>query len=250
MKTKLLSLGLLAALPLSANADLLSVEIATGNWDRDPSGNFQSGSTGDVLDLDNDFRLEDEKEGYTYAVIRHAVPLVPNVKVMTTSLGHKGSNPNFVNVEFEGETYNGGVDTTFVLDHTDITAFWNLVDTGVTFDLGLTARQMDGEATIDDSRYLNIRGKTTATIDGTVPMLYAGIAINPIDNLRFSYEVNWIGSGENSFTDTIAKISYHTDFMLGIEFGVRDMTIELDDQDGNFADMSFDGSFIGVSFKF
>ena len=248
MKTKLLTLGLLAALPLSANADLLSVEVAAGNWDRDVSGEFQAGATGTNLSLNgtgsNGLGLDSEEEGYTYAVIRHAVPLVPNIKVMTTSLEHTGSNPS-VNFTFDGQTYNTPVNTKMVLDHTDITAFWNMVDTGVTFDLGLTARSLDGEASVDDGTT-----RTTTTVDGTVPMLYAGVAISPIDNLRFSYEVNWIGSGEDAFTDTIAKISYHTDFMLGIEIGVRDMTLELDDADGNFADMSFDGSFIGVSFKF
>ena len=248
MKTKLLSLGLLAALPLNVNAELLSIEVATGNWDRDISGDFRTSN--DLVDLSldgtgsNGLGLKDEEDGYTYAVFRHFVPVVPNIKVMTTSLTHNGSNSG-VNFTFDGQTYNTPVDTEIVLDHTDITAFWNMLDTGVTFDLGLTARQLDGEASVDDGTT-----KTTTTIDGTIPMLYAGFAVSPIDNLRFSYEINWIGAGDSNFTDSIAKISYHTDFMLGIEVGVRDMNIELDDQDGNFANMDFSGSFVGVSFKF
>lgn len=247
MKTKLLSLGLLAALPISANA-ALSIEVATGNWDREISGDFQAGATGTNLSLDgtgtDGLGLKDEEEGYTYAVFRHFVPLIPNIKVMTTSFSHKGSNSG-VNFTFDGQTYTNPVNTEMVLDHTDITAFWNMLDTGVTFDLGLTARQLDGHVSVDDGTT-----KTTTTVDGTVPMLYAGVAISPIDNLRFSYEMNWIGSGENGFTDTIAKVSYHTDFMLGIEVGIRDMNLELDDNNGNFANMDFSGSFIGVSFKF
>lgn len=248
MKTKLLALGLLAALPLSANADLLSVEIATGNWDREISGDFQAGITGDNLSLDgtgtNGLGMEDEKDGYTFVEIRHFVPLVPNVKFTSTSLSHSGSNDT-VNFNFDGQTYASAINTELDLDHTDITAFWNLLDTGVRFDLGLTARQLDGEISVDDGST-----KTTTKVDGTVPMLYAGVAISPISNLRFSYEVNYIGSGENALTDTIAKVSYHTDFMLGIEVGVRDMSLELDDSDGNFADMDFSGSFVGVSLKF
>lgn len=247
MKTKLLSLGLIAALPISANA-ALSIEVATGNWDREISGDFQAGASSTKLSLDgtgtNGLGLEDEKEGYTYAVFRHFVPVIPNVKVMTTSFSHTGSNSS-ANFTFEGQPYTGPVNTKMVLDHTDITAFWNMLDTGVTFDLGLTARQLDGEASVDDGST-----KTTTTIDGTIPMLYAGIAISPIDNLRFSYEINWIGAGDSAFTDTIAKISYHTDFMLGIEAGIRDMNVELDDQNGNFGNMDFSGTFIGVSFKF
>lgn len=251
MKLKLLSAAVLTALSFSAHAELLGVEIGTGKWDHEASGQFQAvtGGVGDILDLKDDFALEDNKEGYTYAVIRHAVPVIPNIKVMTTSLEHKGSNPAF-SFDFEGNTYSGAVDTEFVLDHTDITAFWNLLDTGVTFDLGITARQLDGMASVDDSNGANVNGKTTTDIDGTIPMLYAGIAISPIDNLRFSFEANYIGAGESAFTDTIAKVSYHTDFMLGIEAGVRTMTIELDDQDGNFSDMEFSGTFVGLSFKF
>jgi outer membrane protein len=246
MKSKLLLSTILATGAMSAHADLLSLEVATGQWDHEASGQFQYivNGSGDELDLDRDFGLEDEKEGYTYAIIRHAVPVIPNVKVMTTSLSHEGSNNNF-NFDFGDQTYTGAVDTKLVLDHTDVTAFWNLLDTGVTFDLGLTARQLDGEATVDDGTT-----RTTTTVDGTIPMLYAGLAVSPIDNLRFSFEANYIGAGDSSYTDTIAKVSYHTSFMLGIEAGVRTMSLELDDLDDNFADMEFSGSFVGVSVKF
>lgn len=247
MKTKLLSLGLLAALPLSANAELLSIEVATGNWDRDISGNFQAGAASTNLSLDgtgsNGLGLKDNDDSYTYAVFRHFVPLVPNIKVMSTSVSHKGSNSGAF-FTFNGVPYAGSVTTEMVLDHTDITAFWNLLDTGVTIDFGLTARQLDGYASVDNGT------KTTTSIDGTIPMLYAGAAVSPIKSLRFSYEMNWMSIGDTAVTDTIAKVSYHTNFMLGIEAGIREMNVELDDLDGNFANMDLSGTFIGLSLKF
>lgn len=243
MKLKLLLSTLLAASSFSAHADLLSFEVGTGKWSHDPSGQFQYvvGASGDNLNIQSDLGYKEEEDNYTYAVIRHAVPLFPNVKVMTTELMHEGSGSGF---NFGGVPVAAGASTKMVLDHTDVTAFWNFLDTGLTFDLGLTARQLDGEVTVDDGTV------TTTAVDGTIPMIYAGFALSPIDNLRFSVEANYTGSGDTSFTDTIAKVSYHTDFMLGVEAGVRNMSLDLDAQNGNFANMDFSGSFVGVSLKF
>jgi len=248
MKYKLFLSSILTLFSFSANADLLSLEVGTGQWDHKASGQFQYvvGGAGDNLNLESDLGLQDEEEGYTYAIFRHAVPLIPNIKIMTTSLMHEGNNatPTFF---FGGVDYSGAgaVNTKMVLDHTDITAFWNLLDTGFTFDLGLTARQVDGEVSVDNGVI-----KTSSLVDGTIPMLYAGISISPIDSLRLSFEANYLGSGDTAITDTIAKITYVTAFNLGIEAGVRDMSIELDDQDGNFSNMDFSGTFVGLSFKF
>lgn len=245
MKYKLFLSSILTVLSFSANADLLSLEVGTGQWDHKASGQFQYvvGGAGDNLDLESDLGLQDEKEGYTYAIFRHAVPLIPNIKIMTTSLMHEGSSASGFN--FGGVDYTNPINTKFVLDHTDITAFWNLLDTGLTFDLGLTARKVDGEVSVDDGVT-----KTSSLVDGTIPMLYAGISISPIDSLRLSFEANYLGSGDTAITDTIAKVTYVTAFNLGIEAGVRDMSIELDDQDGNFSNMDFSGTFVGLSFKF
>lgn len=248
MKTKLLSSVLLMAMPLAASADLLSVEVGAGNWTHDPSGSFKYnvGGSGDQIDLASDLGLKEEDDSYLYALFRHPAPLIPNIKIMNSAMSHAGTGTSTFN--FGGTSYSTSYTTKFSLDHTDITAFWNLWDTaGLTLDLGLTARQLDGKVSVDDGSTL-----TETNIDGTVPMLYASVALSPIDSLRISAEMSYLGAGDTAFTDSTAKISYYPTGLLGfgIEAGVRKMNLELDNQNGNYANADFSGSFIGLTFKF
>lgn len=72
-------------------------------------------------------------------------------------------------------------------------------------------------------------------------MLPAGFALNG--------EISTISAGGDSVTDVQAKLTYTTDFNLGIEAGVRTQSIKVD-VDSVKADVEFSGVFAGVYFKF
>ena len=55
--------------------------------------------------------------------------------------------------------------------------------------------------------------------------------------------------GKNTISDITTKISYTTDYMLGVEAGVRTQEIKVD-VDSVKSSMKFSGAFVGVYFKF
>jgi len=248
MKFKLLLTILFTALSFSANA-ALSLEAGIFNWQHEPSGNFtnNSGGVGTAADLANDLNLKEEKENSIYAVFRHFVPLVPNVRLMTTALSNKGSGTVSSTFDFGGTPYNIGtaVTTELTLDQTDITLFWNILDTGLTFDIGLTAKMLDGVASVDDGS-----GAQSVNIDGTITMLYANVEISPIDALTLSATANALSIDDNEISDYILKARYNIGNTLGLEAGHRKQSIKLDDLDSTSGSMDFSGPFIGLNVKF
>ena len=136
-----------------------------------------------------------------------------------------------------------------VLDHSDVTAYWSLLDNWLNLDLGVTARVFDGKLSITDTVSSNT---FTSNIDQTVPMLYGavGLEIPFISDLFFGVEVNMIEYNGSTIKDHVIKFSYTTGYFIGIEAGVRTFTVELDDVNSNFADMEFTGSFANLFVHF
>jgi len=245
MKIHNLSFILAGLFSLQAQADTIGFRAGGGIWDHDPGGSFRYQGTS--ADLDNDFNLKDDKEGYFFVQIEHPAPLIPSVRIQSTKLKNTGAGSVSTSFTFGGTVYNAStnVTTELTLDQTDYTLYWQPLDNFVAFDLGITVKSIDGKSSITDGTTLE-----TNTFDGYIPMLHAAVGFEPMDSLEFRVEVNALGAGGNSITDTTAKVSYTTDFMLGIEAGFRRVSIELDDVDQVFANMDFEGPFMGVYMNF
>ncbi|MCK4951396.1 MAG: TIGR04219 family outer membrane beta-barrel protein [Gammaproteobacteria bacterium] len=245
MKIHKLSFILAGLLSFQAQADTIGFRAGGGIWDHDPGGSFRFQGTN--ADLDNDFNLKDDKEGYFFVQIEHPAPLIPSVRIQSTKLRSTGTGSVSTSFIFGGTTYNAStnVTTELTLDHTDYTLYWQPLDNFAVFDLGITVKSIDGKSSITDGTTLE-----TNSFDGYIPMLYAAIGFEPMDSLEFRLEVNALGADGNSVTDTTAKVSYTTDLMLGIEAGFRKISIELDDVDQVFANMDFEGPFMGVYMNF
>lgn len=242
---------LLPAIALStpALADTASLRLGGGVWDHDPSGfiRYQSTNSSNNADLKDDLNLTSDKEGYYYAILEHPVPLIPNIKVMRSGLTNNGSGTINSTFTYGGETYNQSnpITSELILDHTDVTLFWQLLDNVVSFDIGLTAKMVDAEATLTS-------GSTTVTnsFDGVVPMGYLGVGVTPWEGLEFRVEGSALSVGDSSLTDYTAKVSYTTDYLFGIEAGYRSLELELDDLDSVYSNMKFDGPFAGIFLHF
>ncbi|MDZ7663105.1 TIGR04219 family outer membrane beta-barrel protein [Thiohalophilus sp.] len=253
MMLRKLALSLTAlAMSSSAFADTIGVRAGAGMWNHDPSGHirYQSTSSSHNADLKDDLNLESDQEGYFYALVEHPVPLIPNVKVMRTGLTSSGSGT--INSEFQygGNTYeaNESVRSELVLDHTDVTAYWQLLDNIVSFDFGLVAKMVDAEATVTQTSGDN--DSVTNSFDGVVPMGYLAVGASPWPGVELRLEGSALSVGDNSLTDITAKVSYTTNYMLGIEAGYRSLELELDDLDDVDSNMKFDGPFAGVYLHF
>lgn len=244
---KLLLSAIIALLPLTSMADtILGIKIGAGSWEHDPSGNVTvsgSGGTGTSADLKNDLALKEDSEGYAYFSIEHPIPLIPNIKVMQTALTTAGSGTASVTFDFNGTTVaaNAAVTTNLQLDQTDYILYYEVLDNIVSFDVGINAKYLDAKATVNND---------TVSFSGYVPMLYAAAEIALPADLTIGVELSTLEIDDSEISDLIAKITYTSDYLFGVEAGIRSQTIKLTGFDGVNANMEFDGVFAGVFLKF
>lgn len=244
LKTLLISL---LFLPSIASADLV---IINGNsWDYEVSGTIRDDSAVlSEVNLKTDLNLKDDKENFVVAYIEHPIPVLPNIRLGSTSLTLKGSGDASKSFTYNGTTYTGTVDvaTTLNLDHTEIALYWNILDNVVGFDLGLNAKFFDGGITITSTE-----GNVSDVFDETIPMLYAGLQAELPYGLQLSGDISYISYDGSSFTDTIVKLSYTTDFALGVDVGYRSFVIDYEDTTANeYVDIDISGVFIGLHLAF
>ena len=99
--TKLKQLALVSALitPFSANADILSFAIGGGGWNASPTGNFQKTTDPAAVDVKENLFWKEETNTYFYATLEHPVPILPNVRLISTKIDQRA---NRVRLSFLG----------------------------------------------------------------------------------------------------------------------------------------------------
>lgn len=249
MKFKHLLLAtLLFFLPYQLYADTLGVYIGAGIWNHDATGTAQENTSATSFDLEKDLYLKEEQEGYFYIAFEHPVPLIPNVKFASTKLSNSGAGATTVTVNIGGESFTAGTNltTTLVLDSTDLTLYYEILDNVVELDLGLTARKLDGKFNTSD-------GTLTAneTLDETIPLLYAAVAFNlPVTGLSFKAEGNFVGTSDVNHSDFQVKLGYEFASIFGVEGGYRAQNFDIKNTSNVTANMKFSGIFAGVFLHF
>ncbi len=249
---KLLLGALVALLPLTGfAATIFGFQAGGGSWTHDPSGNFTA-STSDVsasADLKNGLKLSEKSEGYFYFLIEHPVPLIPNLKYVNTKLSSSGSGNIDASFSVNGKNYpiNSSITSSLVIDQTDTILYYEILDNDlVSFDIGLNAKKIEGKLTAVTTTPAN---NESVTFSETVPMLYGAVEIGLPAGLSLAGEISTISYSGVEFSDVTAKVMYTTDFMLGVEAGVRTQTIKVD-VDSVKTDIAFSGVFAGVYFRF
>ncbi|MDH5181489.1 MAG: TIGR04219 family outer membrane beta-barrel protein [Gammaproteobacteria bacterium] len=239
-----LSLGLFAQ---TASADFIGIKVGGGIWDHDVSGTVRYIDLVNV-DLKNDLKLADEQDTFVYAVFEHPVPLIPNVKVSKSGLSTSGSGVVSTPFSYGGTTYNvsESISSKLVLDHQDVTAYFQILDNIVSLDIGITAKMLDGYVSITRS------GVTSRNvISGTIPMIYGAVGVTiPLSGIYVGVEGSSLNIGDNEISDITAKVVYKSALPFGIEGGIRDVSIKLDGLDAVTASMTFSGPFINLFLHF
>jgi len=243
---KLLFSALVLALPFNVMADtILGVKIGGGSWSHSPSGSIistQGGTAGTSADLKDDLQLGKKSEGYGYISLEHPIPALPNIKLSQTNLTSSGSGSVTTDFTFNGIAYSAStaVTTEFELNQTDVILYYELLDNVVSFDVGLDAKTIDGKVVVNNE---------SSTFTGTIPMLYLAAEIALPAGFAISAEISTISASGSSYDDVTAKVSYTSDYLFGVEAGIRTQTIkaDVDDVDANIV---FKGPFAGVFLKF
>lgn len=237
----------LAALtsPFMANADTLSIAVGGGVWNESVSGNFQKTSDAIDVDVEDNLFWDKESQGYLFVTLEHFVPVIPNIRLLHTTMDHSGIGD--VPFTFDGIDFTGNISNDVSIETTDLIAYYEVLDNVVSLDLGLNIRNLKIDYTITSTT----TGSTTSdSVSATIPMLYAMIGATPWPDLTISGELSYIGYDGNSISDFTAKIAYTTEFYVGFEAGYRKQNIELDDTSDTTAELAFDGVFAGAYLKF
>ena len=242
---KLLLGALVALLPITGmSATVLGFQAGGGSWEHAPSGNITAseGGTGTSADLENDLNLSKKSEGYSYFILEHPIPVIPNFKYVDTKLTSSGSGKANVSFTFNNTPYNTSTDLTtkLELNQTDAILYYEVLDNVVSLDLGLNGKTISGSASVNSD---------STTFSETIPMLYVAAEIALPAGFAIGADISTISAAGNSITDTTVKLTYTTDFYLGVEAGLRTQSYTLD-IDSVKADMKFDGVFAGIYFKF
>jgi len=251
MKKTLLAASCAALMCGSAQADtLLGLYIGGQIWSNEASGSF-----GEGLDNQSVFEFDDENQGSFYVAFEHPIPLIPNIKIASTTLDTVGGttlNETFVfdNVPY---TANSTLDTTLDLSFVDYTLYYEVFDNDLlTFDFGLTARDLD--ASIDVFEPVS-QLQSNLDVSGIIPMAYVSTIIGlPLTGLNVFAEANFISYDDQTIYDAQVGVSYSILDNVAVDFdvtiGYRTMKMELNDLDDFYSDLTYDGFFAGAVVHF
>ncbi|MFT5758235.1 MAG: outer membrane protein [Alteromonadaceae bacterium] len=250
MKKLLLAASLATVLSASVQADtLLGLYLGGQVWANQSDGVF-----GDA-NKQIDFNLDNEQQGSFYIAIEHPLPLIPNVKISSTTLDTQGKSALTSEFVFNKVTYKVGDDVNAVFDvsYVDYTFYYEVFDNDLlTFDFGLTARDISADVKVNSTA-------TALTSDisaaGITPMLYVAVNVGlPFTGFNVFAEGNFLSVGDNSFHDYQAGVSYELVDNLAIDInltlGYRTINMELDDLDNLSSNIDFNGVFAGAIVHF
>lgn len=248
---KLVNLPILLSLfliPSIASAELIIINGSA--WDYEITGSARDNALADnEINLKTDLFLQDQTEGFFLAYIEHPVPIIPNVRLGSTSIKTTGSGTITRDFTYNGQDFSISDDITseLVLDHTEIALYYSVLDNMVGLDLGINVKFFDGRIKINTTG----SGNVNEVFDDTIPLLYAALQVELPMSFHLSADLSYISFDGNTMTDLLLRLRYTTSFKLGIETGYRSLTFDLEDTTTNeYANVDVSGPFIGVNFAF
>ena len=175
--------------------------------------------------------------------------MLPNIRIARSDIEDAGVGVLTSPFEFGGDAFVPGqsVTTTVDMTHTDVTLYYELVDLAFDLDLGLTARVLDSQLTIDG---------VTEEENAVLPMLFAAGKVGlPFSGFYLAGDINGLAFDGASVMDYAVKVGWEIEnFILpefGVEAGFRRFAIDADGGDLDFViDMDVEGVFFNVTGHF
>jgi outer membrane protein len=172
----------------------------------------------------------DDESGYQVGIyFEHPAPLIPNIRIDMTPEN-----------SFSGSDGSGGVNKVS-LEQTDITPYYEILDSVVDIDLGVTFKVLDGK----------VEGAVNDNFSEVIPMGYLGIALAPpLSPIDIEGSVKYIGYNGDSLTDARIKAIWKIGAGLGAQAGYRYESLKIDNRFDMNTNLTFKGPFIGLSYRF
>jgi len=251
MKKAIIATSLATVLCASAQADtLLGLYIGGHVWANQAEGSFGEGENDQAA-----FNFDNQNQGSYFVALEHPIPLIPNVKIASTTLDTVGGATIETNFTIGGETYTASskLDTTFDASYVDYTFYYEIFDNDLlTFDLGLTARDLDSKIGVVEEVTSQ---SSDLSVSGYLPLLYVNTVIGlPFTGFNVFAEANFLSYDDNSVYDYQIGVSYSVLDNLAVDLdltlGYRSVKLELNDIDDLYSDLTFDGVFAGAIVHF
>lgn len=243
MFRRLLVACVLLMVSAAANADFLGVYAGVGYWRQSLSGdvisNVSIGELGATRSNGN----------YLYVAFEHPIPFIPNFKLARTSIDETGVGTLNTSFTYQGQTFTSGqaVGSRIDLTNTDLTAYYEIIDTGINLDLGLTGRFVNGEVAVDNASH---------KLKISLPMVYGHVRVPlPFTHTYADGNVNYASWSGNRVVDYAIAVGWQTrHFILpefGVELGWRRFSIDVNENDADVkADAVIKGVFLNLTGHF
>jgi len=235
----------------AAAADTLGIRAGASYWKYDISGTarYKTRDSANDIDLNRDLGYDDGSANNYYLVLEHPVPLLPNVRLSYLDLD-EDANGRLTRTVLYGNIIfpvNEAVSSQVQLKQTDITLYYSLLDNVVNLDLGLNGKYIDSKARITGET----AGTQDAKVSSWVPMAYLAVGADlPLTGLAVGADGSFSTYKDSDFYDYSLHASYTTPWLLGVDVGYRKIKLNLDDFDNSFADVEFDGPYVGLYVHF
>jgi outer membrane protein len=255
MKKWTMLFSLLFVLSLTTTVFAFGIEFSVGAWYQQPSGtlSFDKHSSADDLDLENDLGYDDKWQ--PSARLKIDMPsLIPNLYLMYTAMKWSETGSKDVDFSFGGENFQGNVDfdSELKMNHLDAALYYGIPGIRTAsanvfnIDLGLNFRLLDFKAEIEQD---DINQKESESYFLPIPMLYAGMQIEPTNWIALDLEGRGIVYSNNHYVSLIGRLKVMPFGPLFVAGGYRYDNIKIDYKDVD-VDADFKGPFAEVGFEF
>jgi outer membrane protein len=232
---------LLISISTAAQADSFGFFVGGGYWHANFSGNVITS-----VDIESELDIESAGSPYIYAHLEHPLPFIPNLRVARTNIDQSGTGVLTSNFNYEGTGFSAGqsVASSVDLSHTDLTLYYELIDIGMDVDLGITARYLEGEVSINNVR---------ESAEVILPMIYVRGKFNlPFTGTYIGGQVNAASFSGDRILDGDLKVGWQTENFIfpefGVEAGYRQFSVDADES--VFIDLEMDGAFVNITAHF
>ncbi|MCK9472877.1 TIGR04219 family outer membrane beta-barrel protein [Sulfurimonas sp.] len=251
MKKVLYTLVCTAVLASSAMADIARVEMGAGAWMQTPKGTAtytDGGADGSYTSSE-----KDSTEAYVWMLIKHPVPILPNLRLEYVSLEDSG----VASGQFKDFNIGTGNFTTLSYDmkQYDIIPYYNILDNTawITLDLGLDIKIIDASYTAAPSAPF---AGYSDSVTFAIPLLYARARVEiPSTDIGLEADIKYITTGDSTVYDIRAKVDYTLSFIPviepALEIGYRMQKLDIDESSIDaILDLDFSGFYAGLMVRF
>lgn len=238
----------------TVTADTVGFSLGAYSWQTKASGGITTPGI-DLIDLSiSSFDTDTDSNNVYFLEVTHSIPALPNIKIAHSSLQTRGYNGKYVYGPNVFDIGLGIIDLT----HTDITGFYQVLDTFVSIDVGLSVRIFDGELGLYN---VSLNGSplnsAASPLDSVLPLLYTRINAQLPAGFSLEAESNIGSTGDESGVDLSFMAKYQSPIGLGAAAGYRHFNADLSSDVSYYgqkeeleADISFKGPVFYIFYSF